>query len=111
MIRFRLCCTISEMLMYVNHSINFFLYCATGKKFREQLRNLAKLRLRSSASDHAHLMVTPHTNPALLKQKLQPMVEPLLRKITNPSASDPSEGKNLQASSDNVKYTFKIIDR
>lgn len=26
--------TISELLMYLNHSINFFLYCATGQKFR-----------------------------------------------------------------------------
>ena len=27
----------AEMLMYVNHSINFYLYCATGQKFRQQL--------------------------------------------------------------------------
>jgi hypothetical protein len=26
--------TISELLMYLNHSVNFFLYCATGQKFR-----------------------------------------------------------------------------
>jgi len=32
--------TIAEMLMYTNHSINFFLYCATGKKFRGQVRAL-----------------------------------------------------------------------
>lgn len=30
--------TIAEMLMYTNHSINFFLYCATGKKFRNQFK-------------------------------------------------------------------------
>jgi len=29
--------TVCELLMYVNHSINFFLYCATGQKFRRQL--------------------------------------------------------------------------
>jgi len=30
--------TIAEMLMYTNHSINFFLYCATGKKFRSHFK-------------------------------------------------------------------------
>jgi len=29
--------TVCELLMYVNHSINFFLYCAAGQKFRRQL--------------------------------------------------------------------------
>lgn len=32
--------TVAEVLMYTNHSINFFLYCATGKKFRSQFRAL-----------------------------------------------------------------------
>ncbi|KAL4219423.1 hypothetical protein ACF0H5_022003 [Mactra antiquata] len=32
--------TIVELLMYMNHSINFFLYCATGRKFRKQVRDL-----------------------------------------------------------------------
>lgn len=32
--------TLAEMLMYVNHSINFFLYCTTGKKFRGQFQSL-----------------------------------------------------------------------
>ena len=31
---FRLLQTISELFMYVNHSVNFYLYCITGKKFR-----------------------------------------------------------------------------
>ncbi|KAK2191341.1 hypothetical protein NP493_53g00000 [Ridgeia piscesae] len=35
--KFRLARTITELLMYVNHSMNFFLYCATGQKFRHQL--------------------------------------------------------------------------
>ena len=37
---FHLIKTVTELLMYVNHSINFFLYCATGQKFR---RSLVKL--------------------------------------------------------------------
>ena len=34
--------TVCELLMYVNHSINFFLYCATGQKFRRQLCALCR---------------------------------------------------------------------
>ncbi|KAL3310697.1 hypothetical protein Ciccas_010732 [Cichlidogyrus casuarinus] len=33
------CC---QMLMYVNHSMNFYLYCATGKKFRTQLFSMLR---------------------------------------------------------------------
>ncbi|XP_052818226.1 probable G-protein coupled receptor 139 [Mya arenaria] len=40
--------TISEMLMYTNHSINFFLYCATGKKFRSQMLKEENLKVSSS---------------------------------------------------------------
>ena len=32
--------TVAELLMYVNHSVNFFLYCATGRKFRRQVKML-----------------------------------------------------------------------
>lgn len=35
--RFELARTIAELLMYANHAINFYLYCATGQKFRRQL--------------------------------------------------------------------------
>ena len=35
--KYTLARTITEMLMYINHSMNFFLYCATGQKFRHQL--------------------------------------------------------------------------
>lgn len=34
---FYLAKTISELLMYLNHTINVFLYCTTGKKFRRQI--------------------------------------------------------------------------
>ena len=34
--RMKLLYTIAELLMYSNHSVNFFLYCATGRKFRDQ---------------------------------------------------------------------------
>ncbi|RUS72857.1 hypothetical protein EGW08_019380 [Elysia chlorotica] len=35
--QFTLARTVTELLMYANHSINFFLYCATGQKFRQQV--------------------------------------------------------------------------
>ena len=35
--QFELARTVTQLLMYVNHSMNFFLYCATGQKFRTQL--------------------------------------------------------------------------
>ena len=34
--------TIAQVLMYTNHSINFFLYCATGKKFRTQFLSMIR---------------------------------------------------------------------
>ena len=35
--KFKLIRTVTELLMYINHSMNFFLYCATGQKFRQEL--------------------------------------------------------------------------
>ena len=32
--------TICFLLMYVNHGINFYLYCVTGKKFRKELKEM-----------------------------------------------------------------------
>ena len=42
--------TITELLMYTNHSMNFFLYCATGQRFRQQLCNLFCSRRRRGRS-------------------------------------------------------------
>lgn len=33
---------LSFLLVYVNHAINFYLYCITGRKFRRQLEELSK---------------------------------------------------------------------
>ena len=38
--RYKLARTISELLMYTNHSINFYLYLLTGHKFRQQLTSM-----------------------------------------------------------------------
>ena len=41
--QFTLARTVTELLMYANHSINFFLYCATGQKFRQQVLNVIQV--------------------------------------------------------------------
>ncbi|XP_046570850.1 thyrotropin-releasing hormone receptor-like [Haliotis rubra] len=40
MSKFQLFFTISELLMHLNHSSNFFLYCASGQKFRNDVLNM-----------------------------------------------------------------------
>ena len=45
----KLASTVMEMLMYMNHSINFFLYCATGQKFRLQIHRILCRKQRSGA--------------------------------------------------------------
>ena len=59
---FTLARTITELLMYTNHSMNFFLYCATGQKFRQQLIwLLCYSKRRKYAQQHrAHLQHKVH---------------------------------------------------
>ena len=45
---FRLIQTMAELLMYTNHSVNFFLYCAIGQKFRQNLYRLFSRCRRSN---------------------------------------------------------------
>ncbi|KAL8590175.1 hypothetical protein ACOMHN_010370 [Nucella lapillus] len=55
MSRFQLVFTVAELLMYLNHSVNFFLYCATGHKFRSEMIRMVCGKQRPSAmiSDHS----------------------------------------------------------
>jgi hypothetical protein len=39
--------TMCFVLMYTNHSINFYLYCLTGRKFRQELRDVFNCRVQS----------------------------------------------------------------
>ena len=43
--------TICFMLMYLNHGVNFILYCLTGNKFRSELSNAFTLRQRPLTRD------------------------------------------------------------
>ncbi|KAK6981873.1 hypothetical protein BgiMline_017221, partial [Biomphalaria glabrata] len=49
MAQFQLIQAITELLMYTNHSVNFFLYCATGHKFRQQILDLFRCLYRRQA--------------------------------------------------------------
>lgn len=51
MATFTLINTITELLMYTNHAINFYLYCASGRKFRNQLMQLCSRRAMSRRCD------------------------------------------------------------
>jgi hypothetical protein len=51
--KWKLVSSCTEMLMYVNHCINFFLYCITGKKFRDQFKRLI---LRSCMSTFSEIV-------------------------------------------------------
>lgn len=46
--------TICFLLMYTNHSVNFFLYCLTGKKFRRELKELFTVNKRTPHSSRAN---------------------------------------------------------
>ncbi|CAH8653827.1 unnamed protein product [Schistosoma rodhaini] len=37
---------IAELLMYINHAINFYLYCAVGTKFRKEFKKLFGCQLK-----------------------------------------------------------------
>ncbi|XP_053402953.1 probable G-protein coupled receptor 139 [Mercenaria mercenaria] len=61
----RLLRTIAEMLMYLNHSINFYLYCALGQKFRNQvIKTLCRRKISntSNASDHSQHIYCSRVN-------------------------------------------------
>ncbi len=51
---------VTKMLMFTNHSINFFLYCATGQAFRKQLVQLFRCDGDSGYNDS--LTMSPGTS-------------------------------------------------
>lgn len=63
--RFSLAETITTLLMYTNHSMNFFLYCAAGQKFRHQLLKLVCAKsvyhlTLSEATQQSLKAISPH---------------------------------------------------
>ena len=66
--------TIAELLMYTNHSMNFFLYCATGQKFRQQLCDLLCHRGRRNRNAHnaSYAATMNHTEMTYIHNKIDP---------------------------------------
>lgn len=50
--------TIAYLLIYVNHAINFYIYCLTGQKFRHELLRAFGCR-QQRLSQHKHKFVQP----------------------------------------------------
>lgn len=73
MTKFMLVHAITQLFMYLNHSINFFLYCAAGEKFRYHIVHFfCKVkRRRLSTSDNAQYFesINPKQKPFRGKQK------------------------------------------
>ena len=68
--KFKLARTIAELLMYCNHSMNFFLYCATGQKFRQQLLMLICRRRDTSRFTSPSTKIYKSTmNTTIYKQR------------------------------------------
>jgi hypothetical protein len=65
-LQFKLAKTIAELLMYVNHSMNFVLYCATGQKFRQQIVYLLRCKRDNYAAwSSLHTDDTANANNAV----------------------------------------------
>jgi len=58
--KFLLFRTVTELLMYINHSTNFFLYCATGNKFRHELYSLFCSRKSTAIRQNGYAMSSQH---------------------------------------------------
>ncbi|GAB1611194.1 thyrotropin-releasing hormone receptor-like [Argonauta hians] len=54
--KYQLTKTIAELMMYLNHSINFILYCTMEHKFRQQVMRMFchKYNITKNLSDHTH---------------------------------------------------------
>lgn len=63
-LNFQLADSVAELLMYVNHAMNFYLFCATGKRFRSRLLLLvAKCRISMSTRATADFQQTGCLEP------------------------------------------------
>ncbi len=69
--------TVTQLLMYTNHAMNFYLYCAAGQKFRQELCRLIRKRPRpglsiSAAATHRNTIHTRGIKNGLTLKSLTP---------------------------------------
>ena len=97
---------INNQLTYVNHSINFFLYCVTGKRFRYELVNFCRRResrrgYESQFNDTRTATVYRFTNSA--NSKTPNLVRSANAKNSNGNSSpSPTTYQKMSASSQNL---------
>ncbi|CAH1779829.1 unnamed protein product [Owenia fusiformis] len=95
-IKYHLVRTITDLLMYLNHSINFYLYCATGAKFRKQITKLLSCGfpqnffLSSTGGCDAH----PNGNDVRCSSLLQKNNTSIRTLLTHTNGSAPPICKN-----------------
>ncbi|XP_071097858.1 probable G-protein coupled receptor 139 [Haliotis cracherodii] len=56
MSKFQLFFTVSELLMHLNHSSNFFLYCASGQKFRKDVMRMFCWKSTNAQQDSSNII-------------------------------------------------------
>ncbi|TPP64181.1 G-protein coupled receptor [Fasciola gigantica] len=65
-LNFQLADSVAELLMYINHAMNFYLFCATGKRFRSRLwLVLAKCRISVSTRETVDFLHTACLEPEI----------------------------------------------
>jgi len=61
---------ISNFLVFVNHFINFFLYCVTGQLFRDELKAMFSRRRRASSISSGVITHSPRTSHGIIEATL-----------------------------------------
>ncbi|KAH3793982.1 hypothetical protein DPMN_147510 [Dreissena polymorpha] len=72
--------TVVELLMYINHSSNFFLYCATGRKFRQQVKLMLCLCCKGRIKEF--FTIASRNSPSTLSYKMSRMGSDTVKKCT-----------------------------
>ena len=87
--KYKLVRTVTELLMYANHSMNFYLYCATGQKFRGELLRMLCGRGTNTSQERSttHMETKAST---LADQEGTELLQAASRK-TVPKCGPPSE--------------------
>ena len=65
----RLALAATDLLMYANHAVNFFLYCATGQKFRRQLCAVVCFVARRTPLDQSSRFDVALTDSVALRRR------------------------------------------
>lgn len=78
--------TIIFLLMYMNHSVNFFLYCFTGRKFRRELKELFRCKRSRKAKNNGFELKSKATDKSLVSAEVEKVP---LRVCINPCNGEP----------------------